>query len=80
MHGDDYYKENSLITGEYYHLIVYIHVVRLNLSIIYRLVDDDDDDDDDAFHLCLLSYFFTRDITKWLVSYVVCCYAYNTGQ
>ena len=36
--------------------------------------------DDDAYHLCLLSYFFTGNITKWLVSYVVCYDAYNTGQ
>jgi len=50
--------------------------LELNLPIIYRLVDDDDDG---AYHLCLLSLYFTGDITKWVVSYVVCYDAYNTG-
>ena len=36
--------------------------------------------DDDAYHLCLLSFYCSVDITIWVVSYVVCYDAYNTGQ
>ena len=63
-------------------MLKYMSYLELNLPIICRWVDDkdDDDDNDEAYNLCLLSLYFTGDITKW-VSYVVYKYdAYNTGS
>ena len=57
-------------------MLKYMSYLELNVPIICRWVDDNDE----AYNLCLLSLYFTGDITKW-VSYVVYKYdAYNTGS